>query len=488
MRRQNLSLGSLLTLYFFLWSTLPTLLAPSFPLDVIEGINWGREWQLGYYKHPPLPSWLLVLSFQILGHIGPYLLSQLCIIATLVMVYQLGRHIVSPRKALTGSLLLMAVFYYTWPTLEFNHNIAQLPIWAGICLTFYHAWDDDRRSAWIGFGICAGLGLLTKYSVTLLLITLLLYSLVSKQRSRWLTLNPWLAITLMTLIFLPHLIWSATHDWLPFTYAMGRSGEAESSGGRLNAFKFLGTQAVNHLILMIMILICGVYRYLRRPISLSHDEKMLVVMAFGPALLTTSLGLLFGIGLRDMWGTPMWNYSGIVLLLFIDDADMVVLSKRLYTGLCVFLILITLVMILYTASGARLTGKPGRMHWPQVAISLQAQQTWQSLSHCPLDAVGGQYWLAGLITTDAKSQPSILIAPNAAFSPWMNAQRIESRGLLQVWRDGEHDEIPYLDQPNIAALATAEGIWQFAWPQNPEREPLIVHWRAYVPTDCRSFR
>ena len=117
-----------------------------------------------------------------------------------------------------------------------------------------------------------------------------------------------------------------------------------------------------------------------------------------------------------------------------------------------------------------------------------AQQTWQSLSHCPLDAVGGQYWLAGLITTDAKSQPSILIAPNAAFSPWMNAQRIESRGLLQVWRDGEHDEIPYLDQPNIAALATAEGIWQFAWPQNPEREPLIVHWRAYVPTDCRSFR
>ena len=172
-------------------------------------------------------------------------------------------------------------------------------------------------------------------------------------------------------------------------------------------------------------------------------------------------------------------------MLFIDDADMAVLGKRLYTGLSLFLILITLVMALYTAAGARLTGKPGRMHWPQADLSLQAQQTWQSLSHCPLDSVGGQYWLAGLITTDAKSHPSLLIAPNAAFSPWMNAQRIESRGLLQVWREGERDEMPYLDQPNIAALATAEGVWQFAWPQNPGREPLIVHWRAYVPGKCR---
>ena len=69
MRRQNLILGSLLTLYFFLWSTLPTLLAPSFPLDVIEGINWGREWQLGYYKHPPLA---LMAIGSIFSNIGSY--------------------------------------------------------------------------------------------------------------------------------------------------------------------------------------------------------------------------------------------------------------------------------------------------------------------------------------------------------------------------------------------------------------------------------
>jgi hypothetical protein len=30
----------------------------SLPLDVVsDGLSWGHEWQWGYYKHPPLPSW-----------------------------------------------------------------------------------------------------------------------------------------------------------------------------------------------------------------------------------------------------------------------------------------------------------------------------------------------------------------------------------------------------------------------------------------------
>lgn len=485
MRRLYPFLTLSLCIYFVLWSFLPAVLAPSLPLDVVEGIIWGREWQLGYYKHPPLPSWLLDLFVRLLGHFGPYVLSQLCIVATLIMVYQLGRYIVSSQKAFIGSVLLLAVFYYTWPSLEFNHNIAQLPIWAGLCLSFYHAWKDNKRTVWICFGLIAGLGLLTKYSVALLLVTLLMYSLISKHRARWLTLNPWLAIVIMSLVFLPHLVWLSTHDWLPFTYAIGRSDEAGNGIGRLTAFKFIGTQMINHLPLIIIALACGWHRLAHKPAVWSEDEKMLLAMAFGPALLTMTLGLVFGIGLRDMWGTPMWNYSGIVLLMWVSDADMQVISKRLEKGLLIFLLLITLAMSTYSVAGARLSGKPSRMHWPQAALSLQAQQAWQTVSHCPLDAVGGIDWLAGLIAVNAPSRPSVLIAPNAAFSPWMSADRIQQYGLLSVWREGESENLPYVAQANIAALAVAQGIWQLNWPQNPQREPLKVHWRAYIPNECR---
>lgn len=83
----------LLGVYFILWSILPAFLASSVPFDVSEGINWGSEWQWGYYKHPPLSSWILYSFYQIFGHIGPYLLSQLCVILTIFLVYKLGKKI-----------------------------------------------------------------------------------------------------------------------------------------------------------------------------------------------------------------------------------------------------------------------------------------------------------------------------------------------------------------------------------------------------------
>ena len=72
----------LLSIYFIVWSMLPAFIASSVPLDVSEGISWGSEWQWGYYKHPPLSSWVLYSFYEGFGHIGPYLISQLFVIVS----------------------------------------------------------------------------------------------------------------------------------------------------------------------------------------------------------------------------------------------------------------------------------------------------------------------------------------------------------------------------------------------------------------------
>ena len=41
-----------------IWTALPSLIYFNLPLDVIEAMVYGREWQLGYDKLPPLPWWL----------------------------------------------------------------------------------------------------------------------------------------------------------------------------------------------------------------------------------------------------------------------------------------------------------------------------------------------------------------------------------------------------------------------------------------------
>ena len=49
---------SFIGLQAFCWVLVPSLFNANLPLDVIEALSWGREWQWGYHKHPPMKPWL----------------------------------------------------------------------------------------------------------------------------------------------------------------------------------------------------------------------------------------------------------------------------------------------------------------------------------------------------------------------------------------------------------------------------------------------
>ncbi len=103
---------ALIVFQLLAWSLLPWLVNVSLPLDVVrEGLSWGREFEWGYYKHPPLPSWLVEISFRLLGDIGPYFLSQTFIALTYLFVFLLGRRLMPEWKAAAGTLGLVGVSF-----------------------------------------------------------------------------------------------------------------------------------------------------------------------------------------------------------------------------------------------------------------------------------------------------------------------------------------------------------------------------------------
>ena len=57
--RPGRAFAAFLALHAAVWTALPALLYPNLPLDLIEALMYGREWQLGYDKLPPLPWWLV---------------------------------------------------------------------------------------------------------------------------------------------------------------------------------------------------------------------------------------------------------------------------------------------------------------------------------------------------------------------------------------------------------------------------------------------
>ena len=510
--------GLFLLAYTLIWSIAPAFLASSVPFDVSEGINWGQEWQWGYYKHPPLSSWILYSFYKLFGHIGPYLLSQLYVLLTLFLVYQLGKKIWSPTIALLGSVLTLAVLYYTYPSLEFNHNVAQFPIWAGLYLFFYQALTRNRLLDWLLLGVVGGLGMLTKYSVIFLLLPMALYLLLPRQWPLLKQPQPWIAALVMLAIFTPHLYWLMMHDWLPLNYANGRAnGRSQDVAEAANNIKrhfswlsFIAAQVVAHIPLLLMLVfnrkrLFGLNAYKQ---NLPARASLLWYMWLSPIVVLVVLSLVFGVGLRDMWGMPMWALSGLLAASFIKPATQSVTAIKLRKALVMWLTLTTVLMIVYVGFGDKIRHKPSRMHWPEQTLATQAQASWQSLSSCPLDSVSGDRWLGALIAMN-NAFPSQMISGPASHSPWMSAERIQKHGTLVIWQDDGLDKdsynamvLPLLEVVDVSSshskhsinnkntttdtnvLVKKQGQWQIAWPDANASEPLIVNWVAYVPTSC----
>ena len=492
-----------LCLYFTAWSILPVFISSSVPLDVSEGVNWGHEWQWGYYKHPPLSSWILYSFYKLFGHIGPYLLSQLYVLLTLVLIYQLGKKIWSPTTTLIGSALTLAVLYYTYPSLEFNHNVAQFPIWAGLYLAFYQSLTQNRLRDWILLGVLGGLGMLTKYTVIFLLIPMALYLVLPKQWPLLRQPKPWIAVFVMLTVFAPHLYWLITHDWLPLSYASGRSQEVNAGAYNIKRhfswISFITAQLVAHIPLLIILALnrkrlVSIHEYKK---SVPHDALLLWYMWLSPIAVLIVLSLVFGIGLRDMWGMPMWALSGLLAASFIAPANELLTATKLRKAIIIWLSVATVLMIVYVGFGDKIRHKPSRMQWPEQALAIQAQTTWQSLSSCNLDSVSGEPWLGSLVAMNS-GFPSQMISGPASHSPWMNTRRLQEHGTLVMWQESEEDIVlPLLDDVSVIkanelgsnhanknTLVKQQGQWRIDWRDDKVKKPLLINWVAYVPSRC----
>src|SRR5215468_1833340 len=123
------ALGAILLFHTVVWTALPTLLYANLPLDLIEALTYGREWQLGYDKLPPLPWWLVEIAYRLAGHdFAYYLLAQLAVVATLWLIWLTSRPLVGALGALVAVLIIDGLHYLNYTSAKFNHDVVQLQL------------------------------------------------------------------------------------------------------------------------------------------------------------------------------------------------------------------------------------------------------------------------------------------------------------------------------------------------------------------------
>src|SRR5580692_985743 len=145
--------AAFLAVHFVVWTALPTLLYANLPLDLIEALTYGREWQLGYDKLPPLPWWLVEIMHRAFGaDAAYYALAQAAVIIAFVAVWATARPLVGATGALIAVLIIDGMHYFQYTAVKFNHDVIQLPFWALAGYALHAALTRGRLRYWILLG------------------------------------------------------------------------------------------------------------------------------------------------------------------------------------------------------------------------------------------------------------------------------------------------------------------------------------------------
>ncbi len=467
------------------WTLAPALSHSAPPLDVVEMYVWGREWVVATFKHPNLPGLILEPTRLLTGQVGwpAYLVSQLFIAATFWAVFQLGRDLMDAPRALAGTLLLTGVYFFSWVTPEFNHNVAQMPLWALVMLLLWRAGERGRLLDWILLGAFAGLSLWAKYSSGILLMIAAVWLLWdAKARARILTPGPWLALITFMLVAAPQALWLIDHDFSPFAYAARRAG-----GGEWWApLEFLLTLALDHLPMLVLLACAGWFGKAAEDAPSEPDQRALrymLLLGLGPALLTAIAAAVSGAGLRASWGAPMVVLSGLLAVALMGGKFNLARLKRIAVGAGVLIVVVSGLYFGHMRYGLAFTGKPLRGNWPQHEISETLQAHWrQATNDAPLRVVAGDIWDAGLVGLDDPNPPSVLIWGDYEIAPWVTPEEVERYGALVVWSG---------DQPEaLTAFASGLAFQQITFRAEQTRaanaRDITIHYAIVPPaSDAR---
>ncbi|HKJ70341.1 MAG TPA: glycosyltransferase family 39 protein [Gammaproteobacteria bacterium] len=203
--------------------------------------TWSLHPDWGYYSKPPMVAWLIAASTSLLGAtpLGVKAPSLVLYPATALVLFAIARRLYGP-----GTGLIAGVTFATLPGVFFgsmviNTDVPLLLFWALALWAFLWALERDRPVAWAAAGAATGLGLLSKYTMAVFPLTVVLYLLADPRLRRHLARpGPWLAAAVALALFMPNLIWNARHGFITVahTASISHLDEAGAHSGGLAAF------------------------------------------------------------------------------------------------------------------------------------------------------------------------------------------------------------------------------------------------------------
>lgn len=427
-----------------------TSLAP--PFDNIEQITWVGALELGYYKHPPLPTWVFWPAAYLFGASGwtTYVTGAVVTLGSALLMWRLLVELRGRRHAVVGLLSALCITYYNGRLYYYNHNVVLLLFVSASAYACWRAVMSGRRRWWLALGATVGLGFLSKYQMAVAVCSGLVF---------WFQQRAWrdpvqrqgvaLAALVATLIFLPHALWLVTHDFAPVHYAMSSSLGVGLSGKErlLDSAHWLVDQLLNRALPCWLLLLAAAWSCRHAPRSelvVRRDDaarSLLISWGAVPLIFMPVVGLLFGADLQLQWGTPFLLFSApAVMELWQDQVNWSQVAR--WPLLRAFVVIQAIMLGVNMVTSPRGPSATRDNHWRDFDSS-QLAATIEGPAHRELGGrvcvVSGPAIVAGALALAMHDRPQVLIDGRYDISPWVNRQSTQGCGVLEL---ADHPGLP----------------------------------------------
>jgi hypothetical protein len=428
------------------WTALTTVVRPNPGLDLAESVYLGHEWQLGYPKHPPLPSWIAGAAAAASDHAlwALYLASQLVVAFSIWAAWRMAREVLPPRAALLAACLLECCPFYSLLGMEVNNNVGLYPCWALAALYLFLALETDRKRSWAAAGLWLGLGMLAKYTTVVLVVTMLGFSVLHpKARAAWRRPGPYLTMFVALAVFSPHVYWAVEHNLPAVSYAIFHAPRQSDWLGHIrNPFGFAGYQLLMLSPIFLVLLPLTGYRWRLRALDdrSRFARDFLAAVVLGPFAIHLALSLALNIVLRGPYGSPMWTFVGVLMLLSLELRPEPSRWRKAWRRWAAMAIGLALCWAVGAWVRPYVEEKPVRGLFPGRTFAAAVERAWSDRYAGPLPIVAGDYWLAGNAAFYGPSRPRVFASTaqrdwgeGVWECPWITDDEFRKRGGAILW-------------------------------------------------------
>lgn len=302
MQRSNLNKEYILPLTIIFCAFLVRILAiGSINLIPEEAYYWNyaNHLDLSYFDHPPMVAYLIKISSFIFGNneFAVRLPSILCWIIAGFYSFKLSNEIAKGSGIYALFLLSILPFFFVQSVIM-TPDLPLIAAWSASIYYLFQALINGKNNAWYKLGLSFGLGLLSKYTIVLLIPSTLIYMLVERKTLKTLfTPLPYIASIIALVIFSPVIYWNYTHAWASFTF---QTTQRFTSGYEFSLHEILGL-----LILFLTPLGTASLIKLCKPNTQFKEKKFFQVLTLFPLIFF----MVFSI-----FHTTKFNWIGPILL------------------------------------------------------------------------------------------------------------------------------------------------------------------------------